>query len=105
MKKISHNNTYQTSDGQRYSKFIIDINIRKAKAEKLRIQKEEHGYNFCEKCKQNDCIPLDCSHNISVKEAKETGQSELCWDLNNIEILGRKCHQEKDGLNLKFKNL
>lgn len=96
-------NTYSTSLGERLTQSQIDSRIRKAKAEKLRQQSEEHGYNFCTICRRNDCKPLDCSHNISVKKAKEEGMAELCWDLENIEIIGRAHHQVKDGLDLQFK--
>ncbi|MCB0448447.1 MAG: hypothetical protein KDD03_13250, partial [Gelidibacter sp.] len=69
---------------------------------KLIEQQFEHGYNFCSKCNKNSCKPIDCSHTISRKQAKEEGRVEVLWDLNNIEILGRECHQVKDKLNLKF---
>lgn len=95
-------NTYSTSSGERFTQSQIDKKIREAKAEKLRQQRDEHGYNFCTICKKNNCVPLDCSHNISVKSAKDNGQTELCWDLDNIEIIGRVHHQIKDGLNLQF---
>lgn len=96
-------NTYKTSSGDRISQKQIDINIRLAKAIVIEKQLKEHGYNFCTDCKRNDCKPIDCSHHISVKEAKETGRTELCWDINNISLVGRNCHQKKDGLDLKFK--
>lgn len=69
----------------------------------LDIQFITHGYNFCQKCKRNDCKPLDVSHTVSRKKAKEEGRVEILWDLDNLEILGRKCHQEKDRLNLQFR--
>ena len=36
------------------------------------------------------------------KRRKKTGITEYAWSLLNLEILGRKCHQKKDKLNLKF---
>lgn len=96
-------NTYSTSEGIRLTTAQIDVKIRYAKAIKLDQQLQEYNYNFCTICKRNDCKPLDVSHNISVKEAKESGRSELCWDLDNMEIIGRRHHQEKDGLNLQWK--
>lgn len=95
-------NHLHTSTSERVSSSEIDKRISKAKKEKLRIHLEEHGYYFCTKCGRNDCKPIDCSHNISVDECKKSGRCELAWDLDNIEIIGRKCHQEKDGLDLKF---
>lgn len=96
-------NTYSTSTGERYTTKQIEQKMRKTKALKLELQFIEHGYNFCEQCKRNDCKPLDCSHDISVKEAKESGRAELAWDLDNITILGRNCHQIKDKLNIQWK--
>lgn len=76
--------------------------MRYAKGLKLEQQEINLGYNVCEDCFRNDCKPIDVSHEISVKEAKESGKAELCWDLDNLKIRGRKCHQEKDKLNLQF---
>jgi len=97
-------NHYFASDGTRYSKAEIDRRTSAAKAEKRRLQKEEHGYNFCEICNNNECWPVDASHNTSVNEAQKSGRCELAWDLNNITMRGRRCHQKYDGLDLKFKN-
>jgi len=88
-------NTYETSDGKRLTKTIIDRKIREAKAQKLQDMMDDFGYHFCEMCgTHND--RLDCSHTISVKEAQETGQSELAWDVNNIKIRCRRCHNDLD---------
>lgn len=95
-------NHYKTSDGQRVSKQYIDSKVRQAKEQKLNLQLEEFGYNFCMECLRNDCLPLDCSHIISVDECQKTGRSELAWDLDNIRIIGRRHHQVHDGLNLQF---
>jgi 5-methylcytosine-specific restriction endonuclease McrA len=94
--------TYSDSDGKRYTTREIEYRIKKAAVELLDIQYLEHGYNFCSKCKRNDCKPIDVSHTISRKKAKEDGMVEKLWDLDNLEILGRKCHEKKDKLNLKF---
>lgn len=95
-------NTYKCSDGSRLRQSVIDRLIRKAKAEKVRQQHDEHGYNFCEECGISNGTRLDCSHNESVKSCKENGRTEKAFDVNNITIRCRKCHQKKDGLNLKF---
>lgn len=96
-------NHFRTSDGDKVTKAEIDRNVRKAKAQKLANYTEEHGYIFCEDCGRNDCLPVDCSHDISVSECQNSGRSELAWDVENITLRGRKCHQIKDGLDLKFK--
>lgn len=94
--------TYSTSTGERLTTKQIETRMTYAKGLKLEKQHIELGYNVCTECFRNDCTPIDCSHDVSVKEAKESGQAELCWDLDNITILGRKCHQKKDKLNLNF---
>jgi len=92
--------TYKDSFGNRYTTDQIEWRIKRAALEKLDLQFIEHGYNFCVRCQRNDCKPIDVSHTISRKKAKEDGCVEVLWDLDNLEILGRKCHQEKDGLNI-----
>lgn len=87
-----------TSDGERISTSICDLRIRRAKAQKLKEFEAIHGYLFCEDCGRNDCKPIDCSHDISVNKAKNMGQTELCWDVKNITLRGRKCHQKHDRL-------
>lgn len=100
--KSGEMNTYKCSNGNRYNQLQIDRRIRIAKETKLEFQRDRLGYNVCERCRRNDCVPIDVSHNVSVKKAKEMGKTELCWDILNLEILGRKCHQKKDKLNLQF---
>ena len=97
-------NSYKTSTGERLKQSVIDRLIRKAKAEKLKQQFEEHGYNFCEKCGISNGTYLDCSHNESVKSCKENGRTEKAFDVDNISILCRQCHKIKDGLNIQNGN-
>jgi len=93
-------NTYSDNKGNRYTTPQIEQKIKKSALLKLEIQFVEYGYNFCEQCKRNDCKPIDVSHTVSRKTAKENATVELLWDLDNLEILGRRCHQKKDKLNL-----
>jgi primosomal protein N' len=86
-------NTFQTSKGERISKGKIDRNIRKAKEMKLTQFINEHGYYFCEDCEAAFCR-LDCSHDISVNEAQNSGRTELAWDVNNITLRCRECHRK-----------
>ena len=102
MKKHSTNNSFSESNGDRISRNRIERKIRKSKEIKLAQQLHDYCYNFCEECKSNACKPLDCSHVISVKECLERGAAELCWDLDNIRILGRNCHNKHDKTNLQF---
>lgn len=92
--------TYSDGRGNRYTTSQIETRIKKAALEVLDAQFLQHGYNFCERCKRNDCTPIDVSHTISRKVAKETGMVSVLWNHNNLEILGRKCHQKKDGLTI-----
>jgi 5-methylcytosine-specific restriction endonuclease McrA len=94
-------NKYFDSNGNSYTQSKIDDKIRKAGLEILDLQFLEFGYNFCTCCKRNDCKPIDVSHNISRKKAKELRQVELSWSFDNLEILGRKCHKKKDKLNIQ----
>ena len=93
-------NTYSDSKGNRYTTPQIEVKIKTTALLKLELQFVEYGYNFCEQCKQNDDKPIDVSHTISRKTAKENGNVEILWDLDNLEILGRSCHKKKDKLNL-----
>lgn len=96
--------TFRTSSGERIRKSVIDRLVRKAKAEKLKQQFEEHRYNFCEECGRSGGVPLDCSHDISVDECQKSGRAELAFDVNNITIRCRPCHQKKDRNGLQFSN-
>ncbi|WP_428743216.1 hypothetical protein [Tenacibaculum sp.] len=95
-------NTYKTSWGERVTQRQIDALTKKSKEKVLQEQLDIHGYNFCTVCKRNDCKPIDCAHTISIKEAKETGRTELCWNTDNIKPTGRACHTKKDRLNLQW---
>ena len=89
-------NSYRTSDGSRLKQSVIDSLILKAKEQKLKEQFNNDGYNHCEDCGISSGTYLDCSHDISVKKAKETGRTELAFDVDNITIRCRKCHQKHD---------
>ena len=91
-------NTYSDSNGNRYT--TKQINDKSDKAAKLLLEFQflEYGYNFCTSCFKNDCKPIDVSHTVSRKRAKEDGCVELIWDFDNLEILGRRCHKIKDKL-------
>jgi hypothetical protein len=87
-------NTYSDSEGNRYSTPQIDSRIKKAKQQKL----EDMDYPYCETCKRSTGVRLDMSHIVSVKYAKENSCCELCWDVNNIELLCRECHMKHENL-------
>ena len=95
--------TYSDSKGNRYTTKQIDDKVRLAKAERLKLQFEEHGWNFCEQCGSNGSgTRLDCSHDISVKKAKEEGKAELAWNVGNIVVRCRDCHNEHDGTKIQL---
>jgi hypothetical protein len=98
VKKFSSKNSYSSSTGEKYTRTQIEVNIRKAKKEALQKQLDLYGYNFCSVCKRNDCVPVDCSHDIPVSQCLNEAKAELAWDVNNITPTGRKCHQIKDKL-------
>ena len=101
--KIAPVSYFKTSTGKRISKKVIDRRVTKAKKDKLEQQREDNnGYNFCETCERSSGVYLDCSHIVSVDECQKSGQAELAWDIKNIKILCRICHQKKDRLNLQF---
>jgi len=90
--------SYKMSDGTRVSKSIIDRWVRLTKQQLLENQYREHGYNFCQKCGASSGVRLDCSHTVSVDRCQKEGRTELAWDLNNVRVLCRNCHQEHDKL-------
>lgn len=94
--------SFWTTDGVRVSKKLIDSRTKSAKAYKMEQQRNEYGYNFCEKCKDNTDKPLGVSHTISVDECQKSGRAELAWDLNNMRVLGQKCHQAYDNNDVRF---
>ena len=89
--------TYRTTNGERIAKSLIDAKVREAKARKLEMFFDEHGYYFCENCGTSSGR-IDCSHTISVDRCQKHGKSELAWHIGNIRLLCRKCHQEHDKL-------
>ena len=90
-------NTYQTSNGERVTKQAIDKKTTTAKHNYKVMFIDLKGYLFCERCGVNS-EGLAASHIISVKYAQEIGESELCWDLKNLEILCNKCHMSFEEL-------
>lgn len=109
IRRSSSTNTFQDSFGNRYTSKQIDEKIRQAKLEFQKNFIEEHGYIFCEQCKkefdehrkhpQPGCEIIDISHTVSIKKAKETGRTELCWDWRtNFRHLGRRHHNIHDKL-------
>ncbi len=89
-------NYYKTSKGQRVGKSTIDGRVRSAKKQKLDKMYNNYGYYFCEDCKASAGVYLDCSHDISVDKCQKEGKTELAWDIDNITIRCRKCHQKHD---------
>ena len=95
---------YFDSYGNAHTQAQVDRKIRKAKQQKIEIFIDNHNRQpFCQECFRNDCVPVDMSHDISVQDCKNKRMVEKAWDVTNITPRGRKCHQKKDGLTLKFK--
>ena len=96
-------NTYRCSDGERVKQSVVDYRTSKAKEQVLQNQLYEYGYNFCEECGHNGSkFPLDCSHDYSVGQAKKDGKTEQAWNIKNIVIRCRDCHQKHDKLDLQW---
>ena len=91
-------NSYKMTNGQRIAKITIDKNVRLAKQRKLKLFFDEHGFYFCEDCGRSDRKPIDCSHDISVDQCQKRGESELAWNVKNITLRCRPCHQKYDKL-------
>ena len=88
-------NTFKTSLGETITKGKIDRNVRKAKDIKLRQFSNDHGFYYCEECATSQGR-IDCSHTISVSECQNSGRSELAWDITNIKLRCRDCHNKLD---------
>lgn len=90
--------SYKTSDGDRLQKSVIDSRVVKAKEAKIEAMMDEQGYISCEICGINAAAgePIDCSHDVSVKECQESGRSELAYDITNITMRCRTCHRKHD---------
>ncbi|MFW5871755.1 MAG: hypothetical protein ACOCUT_01475 [bacterium] len=89
---------YKDSNGNKYSKAEIDRMVRDAKEKKIGSFIDEHGYIFCEDCGRSGGVRFDCSHQIGVDRCQKEGRSKLAWDIDNIKIRCRKCHQKHDKL-------
>lgn len=93
-------NHYYTSDGERISQDTIDRRIRNAKRVKLEQQRRVDGYNFCEDCGRSGGTYLDCSHDKPVSKCKDDREAERAYDLDNITIRCRSCHEKYDKLSI-----
>ncbi len=100
--KHSETNTWEGSDGTRYTSVEVAKNIHDAKARKKGKMMAEHGYFFCEQCKRHhdeegSPLYLDFAHIISTDQCKKKGIVELSWDEdNNLKLLCRKDHAKYD---------
>lgn len=106
IKKYSDKNKFSCSDGTKISSLALSKLVTKAKAVKTQEMLDNYGYIFCEDCDEFGHPPgpinemelkiIDCSHNISEKEAKESGRAELCHDVDNIRMRCRIHHKIHD---------
>lgn len=88
---------YKTSNGTYIEKKTIDRLVNEAKKYKIDIFIEEHDYIFCEDCKVNASDTyIDCSHDESVDSCQKNGYAEKAWDVDNITMRCRKCHNIHD---------
>ena len=106
IKNVSDRNKLNQSDGTKISSKTLESYITLAKASKIAEMDDNYGYIFCEDCNEFGHPPgplnemelkiIDCSHEISVKEAKESGRAELCYDIDNIRMRCRIHHKLHD---------
>jgi hypothetical protein len=91
---------FTDSIGRKFTKQQIDRRVNDAKKQRMYMQLDDYGFNFCEDCKRNDCKPIDASHNISVDRCQKDPAIplELAWDISNIKPRGRPCHRKHDKL-------
>ncbi len=109
IKNISSTNKYTLSDGTKINSKTLESYITLAKAAKIAEMMDNYGYIFCEDCNEfgyphgpineMELKIIDCSHQISVKEAKESGKAELCYDIDNIRMRCRIHHKIHDKTN------
>ena len=99
---MAKGNSYKMSNGEYMKKSVIDRKVYEAKEQKINQMLDEHGYVFCEDCgvNANAGLPIDCSHDESVDSCQKNGKAEKSFDVNNITMRCRKCHQKHDGLGL-----
>jgi len=109
IRNVSQVNRYTQSDGTKISSVALERNISKAKEIKVNEMMDNYGYIFCEDCNEFGLPPepyndmelkiIDCSHQISVDEAKKSGRAELCYDIDNIRMRCRIHHKVHDKTN------
>jgi hypothetical protein len=88
---------YKTSHGTYIEKKTIDRLVREAKKYKLDSFYEDHGYHYCEECGRNATVfRIDCSHDISVDQCQKQGTAELAYNVDNITLRCRLCHNIHD---------
>ena len=97
-------NPYKDSNGNLWTTAQINRKSDKVAKELIELQFLELGYNRCSNCERNDCKPIDVAHLVGRKTAKENGTVEILWNPANMKILGRKCHQHLDKLNLQYES-
>ena len=96
--------SYRTSDGDRIDKSVIDYRIREAKKKKIENMMAVHGYIFCEEIacgkNTNSGEPIDVSHDISVNDCQKLGYAEMAYEVRNMTMRCRTCHQihDKNGI-------
>lgn len=106
IKNVSSTNKYNQSDGTKISSKTLESYITLAKEAKIAEVMDNYGYIFCEDCNAFGLPPgqinemelkiIDCSHEISVKEAKESSRAELCYAVDNLRMRCRIHHRIHD---------
>jgi len=87
--------TFQTSEGERLEKSVIDYRIKKAKHEFAVNAEIEAPY--CWAC-ERPSAHLTISHIISVNNCQNDGMTEWAWNKDNfqLECTDYKCHEQTE---------
>jgi len=82
--------TFQTSDGERLEKSVIDYRIKKAK-DNFKREAVLDGKAYCWACGHTG-VHLSASHIISVNNCQNDGMTEWAWREDNLELVCHTCH-------------
>jgi hypothetical protein len=86
--------TFESSDGERYSKPNIDANIRVAKSEFVY---ENLDKQYCWACGKSGDRRLSISHIVSVNQCQNDAMCNVAWEKENFQLeCLNGCHQQTE---------
>lgn len=84
--------TFEASNGTRYSKANVDVNIRVAKSEFIAANLDKQ---YCWACGTTQS-KLSISHIISVNQCQNDGMCNVTWEKDNFQLECISCHNETE---------